>query len=69
MIQIKGKVIERASKNSNINTADIEIEVSHLNILNAAKIPPLTIEIKQMAEMIAIQYRYLDIRRNPVHEN
>ena len=37
VIQITGKVIERANKNSNIPTGDIEIEVSNLNILNAAK--------------------------------
>ena len=70
VIQIIGKVIERASKNSNIPTGDIEIEVSNLNILNEAKIPPFTIEDEtDGGEDLRMQYRYLDIRRNPVREN
>ena len=70
VIQIIGKVIERTSKNSNIPTGDIEIEVSNLNILNEAKIPPFTIEDEtDGGEDLRMQYRYLDIRRNPVREN
>ena len=70
VIQITGKVIERASKNSNIPTGDIEIEVSNLNILNAAKLPPFTIEDEtDGGDDLRMQYRYLDIRRNPVREN
>ena len=70
VIQITGKVIERASKNSNIPTGDIEIEVSNLNILNPAKVPPFTIEDKtDGGDDLRMQYRYLDIRRNPVREN
>ena len=44
VIQVKGKVIERSSKNKNIPTGEIEIEIFNLNILNAAKTPPFTIE-------------------------
>ena len=70
VIQITGKVIERASKNSNMPTGDIEIEVSNLNILNAAKLPPFTIEDEtDGGDDLRMQYRYLDIRRNPVREN
>ena len=70
VIQITGKVIERASKNNNIPTGDIEIEVSNLNILNAAKLPPFTIEDEtDGGDDLRMQYRYLDIRRNPVREN
>ena len=70
VIQITGKVIERASKNGNIPTGDIEIEVSNLNILNAAKLPPFTIEDEtDGGDDLRMQYRYLDIRRNPVREN
>jgi len=70
VIQIIGKVIERASKNRNIPTGDIEIEVSNLNILNEAKIPPFTIEDEtDGGEDLRMQYRYLDIRRNPIREN
>jgi aspartyl-tRNA synthetase len=67
VIQVKGTVIERASKNSNIPTGDIEILVSELTILNESKTPPFTIEDKtDGGEELRMQYRYLDIRRNPV---
>ena len=70
VIQVTGKVIERASKNNNIPTGNIEIEVSNLNILNAAKLPPFTIEDEtDGGDDLRMQYRYLDIRRNPVREN
>jgi aspartyl-tRNA synthetase len=67
VIQVKGKVIERESKNKNIPTGEIEILVSELNILNASITPPFTIEDKtDGGEDIRMKYRYLDIRRNPV---
>ncbi|MBF90871.1 MAG: aspartate--tRNA ligase [Flavobacteriales bacterium] len=70
VIQITGKVIDRASKNSNMPTGDIEIEVVSLNILNAAKLPPFTIEDEtDGGDDLRMQYRYLDIRRNPVRDN
>ena len=70
VIQVKGIVIERASKNSNIPTGDIEILVSELNILNEALLPPFTIEDKtDGGEELRMKYRYLDIRRNPVKNN
>ena len=70
VIQVKGTVIERASKNPNIPTGDIEILVSELNILNEAKHPPFTIEDNtDGGEELRMQYRYLDIRRNPVKDS
>lgn len=67
VIQVKGMVIERASKNPNIPTGAIEILVSELEILNKSIIPPFTIEDKtDGGEDIRMKYRYLDIRRNPV---
>ncbi|MFN8326067.1 MAG: aspartate--tRNA ligase [Flavobacteriaceae bacterium] len=67
VIQVKGTVIERESKNANIPTGAIEILVSELNILNAAQLPPFTIEDEtDGGEDIRMKYRYLDIRRNPV---
>ncbi len=70
VIQIKGKVIERASKNPNMSTGDIEILVSELTILNEALTPPFTIEDNtDGGEDIRMKYRYLDIRRNPVKDN
>ncbi|UOX35346.1 aspartate--tRNA ligase [Flavobacterium sediminilitoris] len=70
VIQIKGKVIERESKNKNIPTGEIEILVSELTILNEAMLPPFTIEDEtDGGEDIRMKYRYLDIRRNPVKNN
>ena len=70
VIQVRGKVIERSSKNKNIPTGDIEIEVQELNVLNSAKTPPFTIEDQtDGGDDLRMQYRYLDIRRKPVREN
>ena len=69
VIQITGKVIERSSKNNQIPTGEIEIFVSEISILNAAKTPPFTIEDNtDGGEELRAQYRYLDLRRNPVQE-
>ncbi len=69
VIQVKGIVLERESKNPNINTGDIEILVDELTILNKAITPPFTIEDKtDGGEELRMQYRYLDIRRTPVKE-
>jgi len=67
VIQIEGEVIERASKNMNIPTGEVEIKVSKLDILNASKTPPFTIEDEtDGGEDLRMQYRYLDLRRKPV---
>ncbi|WP_027393933.1 aspartate--tRNA ligase [Aquimarina latercula] len=67
VIQVKGTIIERESKNPNIPTGDIEILVQELQILNEALVPPFTIEDEtDGGEDIRMKYRYLDIRRNPV---
>lgn len=70
VVQITGKVIERSSKNAQRKTGDIEIEVSALKVLNSAKTPPFTIEDEtDGGDEIRMQYRYLDIRRQPVKNN
>ena len=70
VIQVTGTVIERYSKNKNIPTGDIEIEVHELNVLNAAEVPPFTIEDESDGgDELRMRYRYLDIRRNPVKNN
>jgi len=67
VIQVKGTVIERESKNPNIPTGEVEILVKELSILNEAKTPPFTIEDEtDGGEDLRMKYRYLDIRRNPV---
>ncbi len=69
VIQVKGTVIERSSKNPKIPTGEIEILVSELHILNESLLPPFTIEDEtDGGEELRMKYRYLDIRRNPVKE-
>ena len=69
VIQVKGSVIERTSKNPNIATGDIEILVSELTVLNESLTPPFTIEDKtDGGEELRMKYRYLDIRRNSIKE-
>ena len=69
VIQVKGLVIERASKNPNIQTGEIEILVSELTILNKSLTPPFTIEDNtDGGEELRMKYRYLDIRRNSIKE-
>jgi aspartyl-tRNA synthetase len=69
VIQVTGIVIERSSKNKNIPTGEIEINVTEFKILNAAKLPPFTIEDEtDGGDELRMQYRYLDLRRNPVQQ-
>ena len=70
VIQVKGEVIERSSKNPNILTGEIEILVTELKILNKSKVPPFTIEENtDGGDELRMQYRYLDIRRNSIKDN
>ncbi len=70
VIQVKGTVNERYSKNANIPTGDIEIIVSELNVLNSALTPPFTIEDNtDGGDDIRMKYRYLDLRRQAVRKN
>ena len=67
VIQVTGTVIERASKNPNMPTGEIEILATALTVLNTAKVPPFTIEDEtDGGEELRMKYRYLDLRRNPV---
>lgn len=70
VLQVTGKVIERSSKNNNIPTGEIEIEVISLNVLNQALTPPFTIEENtDGGDDIRMKYRYLDLRRASVRAN
>jgi aspartyl-tRNA synthetase len=70
VIQVKGIVTERSNKNKNIPTGEIEITAQSLTVLNAAEVPPFTIEDNSDGvDDLRMQYRYLDIRRNPVRTN
>jgi aspartyl-tRNA synthetase len=70
VIKIEGVVIERESKNKQLPTGEVEIEVKGLQVLNASKTPPFTIEDDtDGGDDLRMQYRYLDLRRKPVMNN
>lgn len=70
VIQIKGTVQERESKNAKMPTGDIEIIVQELNVLNASDVPPFTIEDNtDGGDDLRMKYRYLDLRRSCVRAN
>ncbi len=67
VVQVKGIVIERASKNSKLATGDIEVKADVINMLNISEIPPFTIEDDtDGGDELRMRYRYLDLRRNTV---
>ena len=70
VVQATGVVAERYSKNKNLPTGEIEINVTELNVLNESQTPPFTIEDNSDGgDDIRMKYRYLDLRRNPVRRN
>ncbi|MDG1842284.1 MAG: aspartate--tRNA ligase [Crocinitomicaceae bacterium] len=70
VIQVSGQVIERQSKNSKMQTGDVEVVVNTLQVLNSSKTPPFTIEENtDGGEELRMEYRYLDLRRFPVQNN
>ena len=63
VIKVSGTVVERSNKNKEIPTGEVEIKVSALEILNAAKLPPFLIEDKtDGGDDLRMKYRYLDLR-------
>lgn len=70
VVQVTGVVIERESKNKQLATGEIEIDVKELKVLNASEVPPFTIEDEtDGGEEIRMKYRYLDLRRKPLRTN
>jgi len=70
VIKTTGTVVERSNKNPKMSTGDVEIKVSALEILNAAKLPPFMIDDEtDGGDELRMKYRYLDLRRNPVRNN
>ena len=70
VIQVMGQVVERDAKNAAMPTGEVEVLVAELKVLNAAKLPPFTIEDQtDGGDELRMKYRYLDIRRNPVKQN
>jgi len=70
VIKVSGTVVERYSKNANLDTGEIEIDATALEILNASKTPPFTIEDESDGgDDLRMQWRYLDLRRTPLRNN
>jgi len=70
VVKATGNVIERFAKNPNMPTGDIELQVTKLEILNGSKTPPFTIEdVSDGGDDLRMQWRYLDLRRNPLKNN
>lgn len=70
VIKAKGTVVERLSKNPNMETGQVEVMLTSLELLNASKLPPFTIEDKtDGGDELRMKYRYLDLRRNPLKNN
>ena len=70
VIQVKGTVAERSSKNPKMATGDIEIIASELNVLSPSLTPPFTIEDNtDGGDDLRMKYRYLDLRRSCVRKN
>lgn len=70
VVKVQGVVAERMSKNDKMPTGEIEIKVTSIEVLNASKIPPFTIEDQtDGGDDLRMKYRYLDLRRNPVRES
>jgi aspartyl-tRNA synthetase len=70
VVKATGIVIERFAKNPNMPTGDIELQVTKLEILNGSKTPPFTIEdVSDGGDDLRMQWRYLDLRRNPLKNN
>jgi aspartyl-tRNA synthetase len=69
VILVEGNVVERLSKNDKISTGEIEVKATKITVLNAAKLPPFTIEDDtDGGDDLRMKYRYLDLRRNSVRE-
>ena len=70
VLEVKGKVFERESKNPDIPTGDIEIIADKINILDKAKTPPIYIkDDADVSENLRLKYRYLDMRKPSVQRN
>jgi aspartyl-tRNA synthetase len=69
-LAVTGKVRERSSKNMNIPTGEVEVEVTGLKVLSRAQTPPFEIEDEVRAgELLRLEYRYLDLRRPVLQRN
>ena len=70
VIEVTGKIVERESKNTKLETGEIEVEVSKLVLINKSKEVPFAIQDETNAlEDTRLKYRYLDLRRESLKNN
>ena len=70
VIQVKGIVRERSSKNAKIATGEVEVDIKELTVLNKAAVPPFTIQDDtDGGDELRMKFRYLDLRRETVRKN
>ena len=70
VLKVNGTVMERESKNPHMETGDVEVELSSIEVLNSSLDLPFEIVDDTTAlEDTRLKYRYLDIRRNPIKNN
>lgn len=71
VVKVQGKVRMRPDdmRNPQMTTGDIELQVTALDILNESSVPPfLPDENQTVNEDLRLKYRYLDLRRDDLHE-
>ncbi|MDR0314635.1 MAG: aspartate--tRNA ligase [Oscillospiraceae bacterium] len=70
VLMARGTVRERAAKNSDLPTGDVEVEVTELRVLSQSETPPFEIaQNSQTSEAVRLKYRYLDLRRPDLSGN
>ena len=69
VLKVNGVIEERQSKNPNMATGEIEVNVSSLEILNEAATPVFELDKDDALEDTRLKYRYLDLRRDNIKNN
>ncbi len=70
VLEVKGKVRERESKNPELPTGEVEVEVEELRVLNTSKTPPFPVsDVVEASEEVRLRYRYIDLRRPRMQRN
>ena len=70
VIKVEGKIVERESKNSKLETGEIEVDVNKLELINKSKeIPFMITDDTTALEDTRLKYRYLDLRREVLKNN
>jgi aspartyl-tRNA synthetase len=71
VIRVLGKIARRpeGTTNPKLNTGEIELRITELEVLNRSKTPPFTPSQQDLpTEDLRLKYRYLDLRRSPMQE-